>query len=53
MDIPRQMVIQIPKDGEASVMEPVAEEQDADDEDWRKGHTQLYSRMGHPVFSNV
>lgn len=33
MDIPRQMVIQIPKEGEASVMEAVAEEREGDEED--------------------
>ena len=33
MDIPQQMVIQIPKEGEASVMEAVTEEQEGEEDD--------------------
>ena len=32
MDVPQQMVIQIPKEGEASVMEAVTEEHEGDDD---------------------
>ena len=34
MDVPQQMVIQIPKEGEASVMEAVTEEHEGDDDWW-------------------